>query len=344
MGVKRIYVQKKEGFDVEAKRLWEDLSETLRLPNLKGVEILNRYDVENLSEEVLEKAKDVVFSDPQVDDIFIEDYPFNKEDKVFGMESLPGQFDQRSAALSECLGVFLNGQRPVCKFAKIYILKGSLTDGEFEKVKKYLINPVVARLCEMSKPQTIKDNFPEAKDVEIVEGFINMTEEDSRKFYEKYGFAMDLADLKFCQDYFKNVEKRDPTMTEMKMIDTYWSDHCRHTTFLTRLEKIDIKWETLKKVYEEYLSSRDFVYEGRKAKDICFMDIATMTMKELKKRGMLKDLDESEEVNACCIKTTILVDGKEEEYLVMFKNETHNHPTEIEPYGGANTCIRRRNP
>ncbi len=335
--VRRIYVQKRPGFDVEAKGVLNDLKENLQIKELEDVIILNRYDVSGIDDETYEKAKNTVFSEPQVDDCFDEEYDFG-QDKVFGVEFLPGQFDQRANSLSECLQIISGKERPIAKSAKIYVLKGKITDEQVEKIKKYLINSVDSREASLEKQASLEDQMEEPKDVATIEGFINMTDEDAKEFYEKYGFAMDLADLKFCQKYFRDTEKRDPTMTEMKMIDTYWSDHCRHTTFLTKLEVIDIKWDIVKKVYEDYLSSRTFVYEDRK-KDICLMDVATIAVKELKKRGVLKDLDESEEINACSIKANILVDGQPEEYLIMFKNETHNHPTEIEPFGGAATCL-----
>ena len=337
--VKRVYVQKKQGFDVEAKGLLGDLKENLLIDNLEDIIMLNRYDVEGITDEVFAKAKNTVFSEPQVDLCFEEEYPFEKEDKVFGVEYLPGQFDQRANSLSECLQILTEGARPISKSAKIYVLKGNLSAEDLEKIKSYIINPVDSRECSLDKLESLDEKQEEPADVAIVEGFINMTDEDSKKFYEKYGFAMDLEDLKFCQQYFRDVEKRDPSMTEMKMIDTYWSDHCRHTTFLTKLEKVEINWDLANKIYEDYKKSREYVYDNKKAKDICLMDVATIAVKELKKKGMLKDLDESEEINACSIKAEILVDGKPEEYLVMFKNETHNHPTEIEPFGGAATCL-----
>ena len=337
--VKRIYVQKKQGFDVEAKGLLGDLKENLLIDNLEDIVMLNRYDVEGITDEVFAKAKNTVFSEPQVDLCFEEEYPFEKEDKVFGVEYLPGQFDQRANSLSECLQILTEGARPISKSAKIYVLKGNLSEEDVEKIKSYIINPVDSRECTLDKLESLDEKQEEPADVAIVEGFINMTDEDSKKFYEKYGFAMDLEDLKFCQKYFRDVENRDPSMTEMKMIDTYWSDHCRHTTFLTKLEKVEINWDLADKIYEDYKKSREYVYDNKKAKDICLMDVATIAVKELKKKGMLKDLDESEEINACSIKAEILVDGKPEEYLVMFKNETHNHPTEIEPFGGAATCL-----
>lgn len=336
--VKRIYVQKKEGFNIEAQDILNDVKENLQIKNLNNIIILNRYDVSGITEEVYKKAKNTIFSEPQVDICFDEQYPFKQEDKIFAIEYLPGQFDQRANSLVECLQIISQEKRPIAKTAKIYILQGNLLEEEVQKIKKYLINSVDSREASLDKPETLEETMEEPKDVQIIEGFINMTDEDSQKFYEKYGFAMDLADLKFCQKYFKEQEKRDPTMTEMKMIDTYWSDHCRHTTFLTKLEIIDIKWDLLTKIYDQYIKSRKFVYEDRN-KDICLMDIATIATKELKKRGVLKNLDESEEINACSIKADILVDGKPEEYLIMFKNETHNHPTEIEPFGGAATCL-----
>ena len=336
--VRRIYVQKKPGFDVEAKGILEDLKENLQIKGLEKVIILNRYDVSGVDEESYNKAKTTVFSEPQVDDYFDESYTFDKNDKVFAVEFLPGQFDQRANSLEECLQIISGGERPTCKSAKVYILKGNLSDEELKTIKNYLINSVDAREASLEKPETLEDKLLEPEDVQVVDGFIHMTDDDTEKFYEKYGFAMDIADLKFCQEYFRDTEKRDPTMTEMKMIDTYWSDHCRHTTFLTRLEEIDIEWDLLKDIYGKYIESRKFVYQDRK-KDISLMDVATIVAKELKKRGVLKNLDESEEINACSIKANIMVDGKEEEYLIMFKNETHNHPTEIEPFGGAATCL-----
>ena len=336
--VRRIYVQKKQGFDVEARGILEDLKENLQIKGLEKVVILNRYDVSGVDEESYNKAKTTVFSEPQVDDYFDESYTFDQNDKVFAVEYLPGQFDQRANSLEECLQIISGGERPTCKSAKVYILKGNLSDEELKTIKNYLINSVDAREASLEKPETLEDKLAEPEDVQVVDGFIHMTDDDTEKFYEKYGFAMDIADLKFCQEYFRDTEKRDPTMTEMKMIDTYWSDHCRHTTFLTRLEEIDIEWDLLKDIYGKYIESRKFVYQDRK-KDISLMDVATIVAKELKKRGVLKNLDESEEINACSIKANIMVDGKEEEYLIMFKNETHNHPTEIEPFGGAATCL-----
>lgn len=336
--VRRIYVQKKPGFDVEAKGILEDLKENLQIKGLEKVVILNRYDVSGVDEESYNKAKTTVFSEPQVDDYFDENYTFDKNDKVFAVEFLPGQFDQRANSLEECLQIISGGERPTCKSAKVYILNGNVSDEELKTIKNYLINSVDAREASLEKPETLEDKLLEPEDVQVVDGFIHMTDDDTEKFYEKYGFAMDIADLKFCQEYFRDTEKRNPTMTEMKMIDTYWSDHCRHTTFLTRLEEIDIEWDLLKDIYGKYIESRKFVYQDRK-KDISLMDVATIVAKELKKRGVLKNLDESEEINACSIKANIMVDGKEEEYLIMFKNETHNHPTEIEPFGGAATCL-----
>ena len=338
--VKRIYVQKKEGFDIEAKGVLADLRESLQLKGLQNVIILNRYDVEGLTEEVFEKAKNIVFSEPQVDIYFEEDYDLKKQDKVFAIEFLPGQFDQTANSLVECLQIIADGDiKPIARTAKVYVLSGEISDEELNKIKSYLINPVDSREATLERFEKLQDEAIIPEDVQIVDGFISMTDENVKEFYKKYGFAMDIADLRLCQKYFKEEEKRDPTITEMKMIDTYWSDHCRHTTFLTQLEIIEIKWDLLQKIYKDYLKTRDYVYENKKAKDICLMDVATVAVKELKKNGILKNLDESEEINACSIKANILVDGKPEEYLIMFKNETHNHPTEIEPFGGAATCL-----
>ena len=252
---------------------------------------------------------------------------------------MPGQFDQRANALEECLQILAGGNRPTAKSAKIYILQGNIDKKDVDKIKKYMINQVDSRECLLEKPNSLQQETEKPQDVAVIEGFIEMKKADSEEFYKKYGFAMDFADLQFCQKYFRDVEKRNPTITEMKIIDTYWSDHCRHTTFLTKLEVLDIKWDLLKRVYEEYIKTRKVVYENRKEKDICLMDVATIAAKELKKAGYLKELDESEEINACSIKANITIDGKPEEYLIMFKNETHNHPTEIEPFGGAATCL-----
>lgn len=338
MQVKRIFVQKRPGFDVEAKGILADLRENLVIRGLEELSIVNRYDVSGIDEETYEKAKNTVFSEPQVDICYDEEYPTKENEIVFAVEFLPGQFDQRANSLAECLQIISGKERPIAKSAKMYVLKGNVSKEEVNKIKNYLINSVDSREATLEKPEILEDKMQEPQEVAVIEGFTNMTDEDAEKFYKKYGFAMDLADLKFCQTYFRDTEKRNPTMTEMKMIDTYWSDHCRHTTFLTNLEVIDIKWDVVKEIYENYINSRKFVYEDRK-KDICLMDIATIAAKELKKRGILKELDESEEINACSIKAEILVDGTPEEYLIMFKNETHNHPTEIEPFGGAATCL-----
>ncbi len=337
--VKRIFVQKKDGFDVEAKELLNDLIENLGLKNLRCLKILNRYDVEGISDKIFEEAKNTIFSEPQVDVCYEEEYNKKPEEVIFGVEFLPGQFDQRANSLAECLQIISGGKKLNTKSAKIYVLTGNLTDKEIEEIKKYVINSVDSRECTLEKHETLENIKEEPEDVKIVEGFIGMKDENVKEFYEKYGFAMDIDDLKFCQRYFRDEEKRDPTMTEMKMIDTYWSDHCRHTTFMTKFEVIDIKWDLLEKIFKDYKKSREYVYENKKAKDICLMDIATIAVKELKKQGVLKELDESEEINACSIKAEIEVDGKKEDYLIMFKNETHNHPTEIEPFGGAATCL-----
>ena len=285
MEVKRIYVKKKDKFAIETKQLLADIQENLGIQALDNLIILNRYDVEGITEEALQQAKYTIFSEPQVDECFLEEYPFRKQDYVFGVEYLPGQFDQRATALEECLQILAGGNRPLARTAKIYVLQGEITEQEAEKIKNYMINQVDSKECLLEKPENLEQKAEVPEDVAIVTGFTEMTKQDAEKFYQKYGFAMDFADLEFCQKYFREEEKRDPTLTEMKMIDTYWSDHCRHTTFLTKLDVLDIKWDLLQKVYEDYLKARDTVYENRKAKDICLMDIATIAAKELKKAG-----------------------------------------------------------
>lgn len=276
--VKRIFVQKREGFDTEAKEILSDLRENLQIKNLEGLKILNRYDVEDISKETFQKAKNTIFSEPPVDICYEDEYQKEAKEILFGVEFLPGQFDQRAHSLSECLQIVSGGERLEVKSAKIYALKGEITKEEVEKIKKYLINPVDSRECTLDQYDTLKVEMKEPEDVKIVEGFTKMTDENVKEFYKKYGFAMDIEDLKFCQRYFRDEENRDPSMTEMKMIDTYWSDHCRHTTFMTKLETIEIKWDLLEKIFEDYKKSREYVYENKKAKDICLMDIATLSL------------------------------------------------------------------
>ena len=339
---KRIFVEKKKGFDVEGQSLFADLKDNLGVKNLESVRVINRYDVEGLSDDEFEAAKNTIFFEPPVDKVYDETLDIGDGERLIAIEYLPGQYDQRADSASQCIQILTLGEKPNVKVAKVIVLSGKISDEEYEKIKKYLINPIECQEASMEKPDTleVKANVPE--DVKVLDGFINMTSSEIEEFKNQMGFAMSMEDLKFCQGYFRDTEKRDPTITEMKVIDTYWSDHCRHTTFLTNIKSAEIEdgyfTEPIKEVYKDYLKSRDFVY-GDKERDISLMDMATIAMKELKKRGKLADLDESDEVNACSIKVKVDVDGKEEDWLVMFKNETHNHPTEIEPFGGAATCL-----
>lgn len=307
-----------------------------------GVRLINRYDVEGISDEEYESAKRTIFSEPPVEEVFDETISIDEKDKIVAIEYLPGQYDQRADSASQCIQILTHGERPNVKVAKLIVLQGDVSQEEYEKVKKYLINPVECQEASLEKPSTLDVEVTVPEDVKVLKGFVNMSREELKAFADSMGLAMSLEDLEFCQKYFRDDEKRDPTITEIRVIDTYWSDHCRHTTFLTRIQNVDIQegrfTAPVKEAYESYLQSRKFVY-GDKEKDVCLMDIAVMGMRELKKRGLLNDLDESDEVNACSIVVNVDVNGKNEEWLVMFKNETHNHPTEIEPFGGAATCL-----
>ncbi|HOM01718.1 MAG TPA: phosphoribosylformylglycinamidine synthase [Acetivibrio sp.] len=340
--VRRVFVEKKKGFDLEAQRMYRDLKENLRIGGLSGVRIINRYDVEGISDEEYESAKRTIFSEPPVEEVFDETITIDEKDKIVAIEYLPGQYDQRADSASQCIQILTHGERPEVKVAKLVVLQGDVSAKEYEKVKNYLINPVESQEASLIKPETLDVEVNVPEDVKVLDGFIEMNRDQLKDFADSMGFAMSLEDLEFCQKYFRDDEKRNPTVTEIRVIDTYWSDHCRHTTFLTNIENVDIEegrfTAPIKDAYEKYLESRKLVY-GDKEKDICLMDIAVMGMKELKKKGMLKDLDESEEINACSIVVDVDVNGEKEEWLVMFKNETHNHPTEIEPFGGAATCL-----
>lgn len=342
MGVKRIFVEKKKGFDVEAQGLYRDLKYNLSIAALDGVRIINRYDMEGVSEEEYEKAKGIIFSEPPVDQVYEEEMDIPASTRVIAIEYLPGQYDQRADSASQCIQILTRGERPEIRNARIIILEGTLTDEEYEKIKNYCINPVESHEASLFKPETLNMEARVPEDVKVLDGFISFNEDEIDEFMKEMGFAMSKEDLKFCQAYFRDCEKRDPSITEIRLIDTYWSDHCRHTTFLTKTESVEIQegvyGEAIQKAYDSYLESRKYVY-GDRQKDICLMDLATIAMKELKKRGLLEDLDVSDEINACSIVVDVDVDGNKEEWLVMFKNETHNHPTEIEPFGGAATCL-----
>ncbi len=336
MPVYRIFVEKRPEYAVEAKGMLSDLKTALRPDGLEGLRILNRYDVEGISEQDFEKAIPTVFSEPQVDVIY-KSFPETKE-RLFAIEYLPGQFDQRADSCAQCIQLLTQGERPVVKSARVIILSGKISDETFEKIKNYLINPVESREASLEQPESLDTTYSEPSKVKILKNFTNLTYEQLGEVIKEFSLAMDVDDLEFCRDYFKNVEHRDPTMTEIRMIDTYWSDHCRHTTFLTNIDKTDIEPDYIKKSYSRYLSCRDEVY-GERQKPLTLMDLATIGAKKLKHDGLLQDLDESEEINACSVKIKVDVDGKDEDWLLMFKNETHNHPTEIEPFGGAATCL-----
>ena len=339
MSIKRIFVEKKKGFDIEAGAVCRDLKENLGLSGLKSVRIINRYDVEGVSDEDIKLTCDTVFAEPQVDEVTFEDIEIN-DGKYFAMEYLPGQYDQRADSAAQCVQIMTEKDKPTVKTAKIVVLNGDITDEELDMTADYMINPVESRRAGFEKPETLNDKADRPDDVKIIEGFTDFDDDALRKMIADMGLAMDFDDLAFCRDYFSNTEKRNPTVTEIKMIDTYWSDHCRHTTFSTILDNVEIEDKLISDTYKEYMESREYVYEGKKAKNICLMDIATIAVKELKKRGYLKALDESEEINACSINVKVeMEDNTCEDWLVMFKNETHNHPTEIEPFGGAATCL-----
>lgn len=340
--VRRVLVEKRDGFDLEAKALKKDLVESLHISSIEDLRILNRYDVEGISEDVYENAAKTIFSEPNLDVVYYEEIPELNGERVFAIEFLPGQYDQRGDWAAQCVQIVNQGIRPAINTAKVYILSGKITDEEFSKIKDYCINPVDSREASLEKPETLKMETEIPTAVEILDGFIDLNKDGLKSFVSDKGLAMTLGDLQHVQKYFKDTEKRNPTITEIKVLDTYWSDHCRHTTFMTEIENVKIEDgkfnDIVKEAYQMYLNSRDNVYVNRH-KDICLMDIATVAVKELKKNGKLNDLDESEEINACSINVDVEVDGKMEKYLVMFKNETHNHPTEIEPFGGAATCL-----
>ena len=331
--VYRIYCEKKEGLDNEARGLLSEAKSLLGIKNLESVRVLNRYDVENITEEIFEKSKRTVFSEPQLDNIY-DELP-KTEGIVFAVEYLPGQFDQRADSASQCIQLMSQANRPTVKSAKVYILNGDITEADVQAIKKYVINPVDSRLATLDTYKTLAAETIVPEPVKVVEGFIKMTDDELAGFINENGLAMDIDDIKFCREYFAS-EKRDPTITEIKMIDTYWSDHCRHTTFLTTIDEASFEDDFVSDAYDRYTKVRA---ELKRTKPVNLMDIATMAVRYLKSTGDLAKLDESEEINACTVKIDVDVEGKKEKWLLLFKNETHNHPTEIEPFGGAATCI-----
>ena len=343
--IRRIYVEKKPPANTEGLSFFSDIKDNLGIKSLKGARVINCYDVSGISDEVYKKCIGTVFSEPPVDIYYEEVLPISSGEHVFGMQYLPGQYDQRADWTEASINIIMGDgepETPVVRTSKFYVLEGDLSDAEIDKIKAYIINPVDCMEASLEKPKTLSPRYAEPEDVENIDGFINMSEEEVPTLCEKLGLAMSHADILHIHEYFKNTEKRDPTITEIKVLDTYWSDHCRHTTFLTNITKIEIEdgrfAAPINYSYEQYLKIRDEVHVN-KDKPVSLMDIAQMGMRYLSKTGELKGIFESEEVNACAIKVKAEVNGKEEDWVVMFKNETHNHPTEIEPFGGAATCL-----
>ena len=342
-GVKRVFVEKKKPFAVNAKELLEEIGGYLGIKTITDVRVLIRYDIENLSEETYKKALTTVFSEPPVDDVYEGTFPAGNDDFVFSVEYLPGQFDQRADSAEQCVKFFNENETPVIKTAVTYVLTGTVTDEEKNRIKEHCINPVDSRQAAEDIPETLVTEFKTPADVIYFDGFKDMPEDKLKELYDSLGLAMTFKDFKFIQEHFASVEKRDPSMTEIRVLDTYWSDHCRHTTFATELTDVKFKdgfyKAPMEATYNKYLSDRAEIYKDRKDKFVCLMDLALMGAKKLKAEGKLADQEESDEINACSIVVPVEIDGKTEEWLVNFKNETHNHPTEIEPFGGAATCL-----
>ena len=341
--VRRVYVEKKPAFAVQAKELKHEVSSYLGIKSVTAVRVLIRYDVENISDEVFDKACKTVFAEPPVDDLYLENFEAAEGSRIFSVEFLPGQFDQRADSAVQCVQFLDENAQPIIRSATTYVIEGTISDEEFDAIKHHCINPVDSRETGLQKPETLVTVFPEPEDVKIFDGFKEMPEAELKELYDSLNLAMTFKDFQHIQHYFKEEEKRDPSMTEIRVLDTYWSDHCRHTTFSTELT--DVKFDEgdykapIVDTYNKYLADREELYKGRKDKFVCLMDLALMAMKKLKAEGKLADQEESDEINACSIVVPVDVDGKEEEWLINFKNETHNHPTEIEPFGGAATCL-----
>ena len=343
MGVKRVYVEKKPEFAVQAKELRHEVKSYLGIKTVKNVRVLIRYDVENLSDATFERACNGVFAEPPVDVLYREDFPREESDHIFSVEFLPGQFDQRADSAVLCVQFIKEDELPVIKTATTYVIEGEISEEEMEAIKAHCINPVDSRETGLEKPETLVTKFEEPADVKIFDGFKDMPEAELKELYSSLGLAMTFKDFQHIQNYFKGEEHRDPSMTEIRVLDTYWSDHCRHTTFSTELTEVSFGDGDYRKpmedTYKEYLQTHSEIFKGREDKFVCLMDLALMAMRKLKKEGKLQDQEESDEINACSIVVPVEVDGVEEEWLVNFKNETHNHPTEIEPFGGAATCL-----
>ena len=341
--VKRVYVEKKQEFAVQAKELKQELKSYLGIQTVENVRVLIRYDIENISDATFETACNGIFSEPPVDILYKEEFEVKEGSRIFSVEYLPGQFDQRADSAVQCVQFIKEDEMPVIKSATTYVIEGAITDEEFAAIKAHCINPVDSRETGMEKPETLITQFEEPEDVKIFDGFKDMEEDKLKELYDSLGLAMTFKDFLHIQNYFKGEEKRDPSMTEIRVLDTYWSDHCRHTTFSTELKEVsfgegDYK-EPIVNAYKHYLNTHSEIFAGREDKFVCLMDLALMAMRKLKREGKLEDQEESDEINACSIVVPVVVDGVEEEWLVNFKNETHNHPTEIEPFGGAATCL-----
>ena len=339
----RIFVEKKPGFDIEAGHIMADLRENLGMTAIEDLRYLNRYDISGLSQEEFQQARGTILSEPNVDQVYDEEFPAPEGYRVFAMEYLPGQYDQRADSAAQCVQLLTQGERPQVLTARVVAVKGNITDEQFEKIQSYLVNPVESRIASLDKPESLDMQAEVPPDVARVKGFIGWNGEELKNYYGSMGFAMTLEDLAFCQEYFRDTERRDPTVTELRVIDTYWSDHCRHTTFLTRLEQVEIEKGALSGAIEEalkaYYDARDTVYGKDTSRPVSLMDMALVGMKLLRKEGKIPDLDVSEEINACSIQVPVTIDGETQQWLVQCKNETHNHPTEIEPFGGAATCL-----
>ena len=342
--VRRVYVEKKPSFAVKAKELKHEISSYLGIKTVTNVRELIRYDVENISDDVFEKACHTVFAEPPVDDLYLEKFEAADGAHVFSVEFLPGQFDQRADSAVQCVQFLDENAQPIIRSATTYVIEGDITEEEFEAIKNHCINPVDSRETGLQKPETLVTEFKDPEDVKIFDGFRDMEEAPLKELYSSLNLAMTFKDFLHIQNYFKNEEKRDPSMTEIRVLDTYWSDHCRHTTFSTELTQVKFDEGDYKTpivdTYNRYLSDREVLYKGRDDKFVCLMDLALMAMKKLKSEGKLQDQEESDEINACSIVVPVDVNGKEEEWLINFKNETHNHPTEIEPFGGEEYAVR----
>ena len=341
--VKRVYVEKQSAYAVKAKELNEEIRSYLGIKTVTKVRVLVRYDVENISEDTYKRALKTVFAELPVDIVYEEKFPYEENDRIFSVEYLPGQFDQRADSAVQCAKFLNENEEPVIKTAMTYVITGELTQEQFESIKAFTINPVDSRETGLEKPETLVTVFEEPADVKIFDGFKDMEEKELIELYKSLNLAMTFKDFLHIQNYFKKEENRDPSMTEIRVLDTYWSDHCRHTTFQTELKNVSFDDGYYNKpitdTYKEYVDTHKEIFAGRDDKFVCLMDLALMAMRKLKKEGKLQDQEESDEINACSIVVPVEVDGKTEEWLVNFKNETHNHPTEIEPFGGAATCL-----